>query len=89
MAEQLIEGMMTDWDPTKYKDVYYRDVVKIIEEKAKHGVAKERHTEVTGTVAHDVVDLLDLLKKSVAKGGAAANDAKPRAKKSARKKKAA
>jgi DNA end-binding protein Ku len=75
MAEQLIEGMMTDWDPTKYKDVYYRDVMKIIEEKAKNGEAKERHAEVKGTVAHDVVDLLDLLKKSVAKGGAA-NDAK-------------
>ena len=92
MAEQLIEGMMTDWEPTKYKDVYYRDVMKIIEEKAKNGEAKERHTEVKGTVAHDVVDLLDLLKKSVAKGGAA-NDAKPHAKahpkKTTRKKKAA
>jgi DNA end-binding protein Ku len=92
MAEQLIEGMMTDWDPTKYKDVYYRDVMKVIEEKAKNGEAKERHTEVKGTVAHDVVDLLDLLKKSVAKGGAA-NDAKPHAKahpkKTTRKKKAA
>lgn len=92
MAEQLIDGMMTEWDPTKYKDVYYRDVMKIIEEKAKNGEAKERHAEVTGTVANDVVDLLDLLKKSVAKGGAA-NDAKPRTAKTrarrARKKKAA
>jgi DNA end-binding protein Ku len=93
MAEQLIDGMMSDWDPSKYKDVFYRDVMKIIEEKAKHGEAKERHTEVKGTVAHDVVDLLDLLKKSVAKGGAA-NDAKPHAKahhpkKTTRKKKAA
>lgn len=78
MAEQLIEGMMSDWDPAKYKDVYYRDVMAIIEEKAKNGEAKERHTETKGEVAHDVVDLLDLLKRSVAKGGAANDAKKPR-----------
>ncbi len=78
MAEQLIEGMMTDWEPRKYKDKYYGDVMKIIEEKAKTGEVTEHHTRTTGTVAHDdVVDLLDLLKKSVAKSGKAANDAKP------------
>ena len=70
MAEQLIDGMMTKWEPTKYRDRYYRDVMKMIQEKAKTGVAKPRHTEETGTVANDVVDLLDLLKRSVS-GGAA------------------
>jgi len=79
MAEQLIEGMMTDFDPKKYKDRFYRDVMKIIDEKAKNGVATEHHTRTTGVVAHDdVVDLLDILKKSVAKRGSgtgrAAND---------------
>ncbi|MBX3227866.1 MAG: Ku protein [Labilithrix sp.] len=93
MASLLIDGMMTDWDPKKYKDAYYRDVMKIIEEKAKKGEAKERHAKVTGTVAHDVVDLLDLLKKSVG-SGAAANDARTRprkatAKRATRRKKAA
>lgn len=78
MAEQLIEGMMTDWDPSKYKDRYYRDVMKIIEEKAKTGQTKEHHTRTKGTVAHDgVVDLLDLLKKSLAKTSGAANDERP------------
>lgn len=66
MAEQLVEGMMTKWDPSKYKDRYYRDVMQMIEEKAKVGTARERHTEVRGQVATDVVDLLDLLKRSVA-----------------------
>lgn len=82
MAEQLIDGMMTEWDPTKYRDVYREDVIRIIQEKAESGEATERHTEVEGTVAHDVVDLLDLLKKSVARAQPlAANDAnhpKPR-----------
>jgi DNA end-binding protein Ku len=81
MAEQLIDGMMTDWDPGKYKDRYYRDVMKIIEEKAKTGETKEHHARAVGTVARDdVVDLLDLLKKSVAKAGHA-NDARPGPKK--------
>jgi DNA end-binding protein Ku len=74
MANQLVEGMLSDWNPRKYKDRYYRDVMNIIEEKAKTGVTKEHHTKTTGTVAHDVVDLLDLLKKSVAQSGRAAND---------------
>lgn len=82
MAEQLIDGMMSDWDPSKYKDRYYGDVMKIIEEKARTGEAKPRHTAVRGTVANDeVVDLLDLLKKSVSKS---ANDSRPGPKKARR-----
>lgn len=74
MAQQLIEGMMTSWDPSKYRDRYYRDVMKMIQEKAKTGVAKAHHAEVRGTVASDVVDLLELLKKSVSAKGGAANE---------------
>lgn len=79
MAEQLIEGMMSDWQPDKYKDRYHADVLELIEEKARTGTTRAHHTRTTGAVATDVVDLLDLLKKSVAaqgKGGeAATNDA--------------
>lgn len=76
MAEQLIDGMMTDWDPEKYKDRYYKDVMKLIEEKAKTGTSKKHHVPERATRATDVVDLLELLKKSVvSKGkGSAAND---------------
>jgi DNA end-binding protein Ku len=84
MAEQLIDGMMTSFDPSRYKDRYYGDVMKIIDEKAKTGATTEHHAETKGVVAHDVVDLLDLLKKSVAKterGERAANDARPGLKK--------
>jgi DNA end-binding protein Ku len=69
MAEQLIEGMLTDWEPTKYRDRYYADVMKIIREKAKTGTIKEHNTKARGEVATDVVDLLELLKKSVAEKG--------------------
>lgn len=86
MAEQLIDGMMSDWDPKKYRDRYYRDVMKMIDEKAKTGTAKQRHAKVPGKVATDVVDLLDLLKKSVAKAG---NDTTARKTKTQKKKKRA
>jgi DNA end-binding protein Ku len=80
MAEQLIDGMMTEWAPEKYKDRFHADVMKMIEEKAKTGTFKGKAPKEHGEVANDVVDLLALLKKSVAdKGkGGHANDAKPR-----------
>jgi DNA end-binding protein Ku len=73
MAEQLVESMMTKWEPRKYKDRYYADVMTMIEEKAKLGTAREHHAAPRGQVATDVVDLLDLLKKSVAKEGRGAH----------------
>jgi DNA end-binding protein Ku len=85
MAEQLIEGMMTDWKPSKYRDRYYKDVMAMIEEKAKTGEVTEHHARLGGHVANDVVDLLDLLKKSVAKSGGAkggVKKAKPRKRRS-------
>jgi len=75
MAEQLIASMTTAWDPSKYKDRFHVDVMRIIEEKAKTGQVAAPEVEETGTVATNVVDLLDLLKQSVAAGkGAPAND---------------
>jgi DNA end-binding protein Ku len=76
MAEQLIDGMMTDWEPSKYRDRFHADVMKMIEEKAKTGSVKAKVGKARGEVANDVVDLLALLKKSVA--------AKPGPKKAAR-----
>jgi DNA end-binding protein Ku len=88
MAERLIDGMMSDWEPAKYRDHFYADVMKMIEEKARTGTVTAKGAKPSGEVAADVVDLLDLLKKSVAQKGtpAHANDShrKPSAKKSAR-----
>ncbi len=77
MAEQLIDGMMTDWEPAKYKDRYHGVVLKMIAEKARTGSIKSLDPKPKGAAASEVVDLLDLLKQSVAKnGGKVANDAK-------------
>jgi DNA end-binding protein Ku len=69
MAEQLIDGMMSDWEPSKYRDRFYADVMKMIEQKAKTGTVKAKAGTTKGEVANDVVDLLELLKKSVAEKG--------------------
>jgi DNA end-binding protein Ku len=65
MAEQLIDGMMTAWEPTRYRDHFHADVRKMIEEKARTGVVRSKAAEARGEVATDVVDLLALLKRSV------------------------
>ncbi|HSO37694.1 MAG TPA: Ku protein [Labilithrix sp.] len=84
MAEQLIDGMMTAWEPSRYKDRYHGVVLKMIEEKAKTGAITRKDKGPKGAPAGDAVDLLELLRKSLAKTGdrsAHANDAgekKPR-----------
>ncbi|HWU42204.1 MAG TPA: Ku protein, partial [Bdellovibrio sp.] len=35
MAEELIEGMTETWKPQKYKDTYYQDMMKVIQQKIK------------------------------------------------------
>jgi len=77
MAEQLIDGMMTAWNPSKYKDRYHGVVLGMIAQKAKTGAIKSLDPKPKPKAKSDVVDLLDLLKQSVARnGGEVANDAK-------------
>ena len=66
MAEQLVEGMMTEWEPRKYKDRFHAEVMNMIEEKAKTGEVKIRRSSPAGEDTTNVVDLLDLLTRSVA-----------------------
>ncbi len=37
MAQELIDGMTTSWDPSKYKDTYYDDIMKRVKAKIKAG----------------------------------------------------
>ena len=86
MAERLVEGMVEAWDPEKYKDEYRRDLMKMIEERAKAGQLEESPEPAPkpARTADNVVDLMALLKQSVESGGAK-KPAKPAAKSSAKK----
>jgi DNA end-binding protein Ku len=75
MAEELIEGMTSEWKPDKYDDTYYEDMLKRIRAKVKAG--KTHDIEPPQKKARDaeadeggkVVDLLPLLRQSLKESG--------------------
>jgi DNA end-binding protein Ku len=66
LAEQLIEGMVSPWDPSRYKDTYQDDLLAAIRQKAKTGVVEPKHTE-KATEGGTLTDLVSLLEKSLAR----------------------
>jgi DNA end-binding protein Ku len=67
MAEELVEGMTSEWDPKKYKDTYREDMLKLIDQKIKTGGVESPEPEKTEEVVSNtqVIDLMPLLKKSL------------------------
>lgn len=64
MAEELIESMRAEWEPEKYRDNYHDDLLALIEKKAKTG--KIEPPPKREAPRSNVVDLMSLLRKSVA-----------------------
>jgi DNA end-binding protein Ku len=70
MAELLVEQMVEDWKPDKYKDKYRDDLLARIREKIAAGETEAVTAGVEEEAAEagaEVVDIMDLLKRSVAK----------------------
>ncbi|MFV8249463.1 Ku protein [Bdellovibrio bacteriovorus] len=67
MAEELVEGMTSEWKPEQYKDTYYQDVMKTIQRKVKggqgHRVSEAKEEKIATT--DNVIDLMPLLQKSL------------------------
>lgn len=77
LAERLIQDMAGRWQPAKYRDEYRDDVMALIRRKVKSG---QTHTVVEPEEAgekprrsSEIVDLMQLLKSSLARRGAVAN----------------
>lgn len=88
LAESLIEGMTAEWNPEEYKDEYKDAVMKRIEAKSKKkGKAlDDEEQEEEKASSSKVVDIMDLLKKSVeAKKAGNKEDVKDTSKKKASK----
>lgn len=69
MAERLVETMASKWEPSKYHDDYRDALMKWIEEKAERGEtqpAAAAHRREPAEAGTGVINIMDLLKKSVA-----------------------
>ncbi len=73
MAQQLIGSMMREFEPEKYKDEYKERLLKWIKERAKKGGKKPpaAEEEVGQTEEGEVIDIMTLLKASMAKARSA------------------
>jgi DNA end-binding protein Ku len=70
MAEQLVENMVGEWSPGKYRDDYYEDLLELIEKKIKAGktkVVEPAGEEPAPKRQGKVIDIMDLLRQSVEK----------------------
>lgn len=90
MAQELINGMTDHWRPNRYKDTYYDDLMKRIQQKVKSGkghTVSRAEPEAEEVKPTKVVDLLPLLRKSLeqtgkTRGRAAGSHAKKSSRKS-------
>jgi DNA end-binding protein Ku len=82
MAKRLVEDMSADWTPEDYRDTFQDQIMQLVETKAKEGKIEtvETETEDAERKSADVIDLTELLKRSLAgKGSVSKKPAKPAA----------
>ncbi|MFJ4373320.1 Ku protein [Pseudomonas japonica] len=78
MARRLVQDMSGSWTPEDYRNVFRQTIMDLVEEKASKGRISVVETgEEAGSKGADIIDLTELLKRSL--GG----KAKPAAKKKA------
>jgi DNA end-binding protein Ku len=66
LAEQLVESMSRKWEPGQYRDDYRDALMKFIEERAEKGeMAAVRDTERKRPESANVIDLAELLRRSM------------------------
>jgi DNA end-binding protein Ku len=66
MAEQLVSAMAEDWDAASFTDDYYDKIREIIRMKAETGqVTAIEEAPEAAAGAGNVVDIMDLLKRSI------------------------
>ncbi|UVL37852.1 Ku protein [Pseudomonas sp. B21-040] len=83
MAKRLVQDMSADWKPEDYRDSFEDKIMALVEKKANEGKIEDVET-ATGEEARktaDVIDLTELLKRSLGSKGSA--KAKPTAPKKA------
>jgi DNA end-binding protein Ku len=71
MAKKLIDDMSDAWDPSQYHDTFRDDIMALVDKKVRAGKTEEI-TEVEAPhesrQSADILDLSDLLKRSLGRG---------------------
>jgi DNA end-binding protein Ku len=71
MAKRLVEDMAGEWEPDEYRDSFQEKIMALVDKKASHGEIKNvEQEEVEERRSADIIDLTELLKRSL--GGAKA-----------------
>jgi DNA end-binding protein Ku len=68
MAERLVEAMVGEWEPEKYRDEYREDLLKLIDKKIATGQTKAVAPAEKGPAPKrqgKVIDIMHLLQRSV------------------------
>ncbi|WP_421555943.1 Ku protein [Pseudomonas kitaguniensis] len=88
MAKRLVEDMSADWQPDEYRDSFQEKIMALVAKKAKAGKIEnvEDQEDSETRQSADVIDLTELLKRSLAGKPAAKTTAKKPAAKKATKK---
>ena len=77
MAEQLVTELEDEWKPDEFHDEFREKLEQVVQEKVKAGegghVVKPLEGEEVKTSA-DIIDLTELLRRSLRKGGGAADE---------------
>lgn len=67
LAQTLLDGLSNDkWQPEKYRDTYRERVLELVKKKEKGGDVKA--VSAPAAKQAEVIDLMDALKKSLARG---------------------
>ncbi|MFY0727481.1 Ku protein [Pseudomonas sp. NFX15] len=80
MAKRLVQDMSAEWTPDDYRDGFEDKIMALVEKKAHEGKIEDVET-ATGEEERktaDVIDLTELLKRSLGSKGASKAPAKPK-----------
>ncbi|EPN00001.1 KU domain protein, partial [Pseudomonas syringae pv. actinidiae ICMP 18804] len=81
MAKRLVKDMSADWQPDQYHDTFQEKIMQLVETKAGEGKIEDVETDPgeEERKSADVIDLTDLLRRSLAGKSSASKTRKPAA----------
>jgi len=76
MAGELVEDMSSEWDPDEFKDSFKDEIMRLVDQKVAAGdtesVTQPEPSEEGSGGGAKIIDLTELLQRSLRKGGKAA-----------------